>query len=103
MVARRRVTLASVPSPGDSNGDGLVDVGDLAVLGYNYGRTSGMTWIKGDFTGDGAMDVGDLGVLGANYGMGVPAAVPRPATLSLLSLGLAGPLLRRRWNGRSAG
>ena len=53
---------------GDANGDGEVDVGDLAILGANYGRTSGATWAMGDFTGDGAVDVGDLGILGANYG-----------------------------------
>ena len=54
--------LASVPSPGDANGDGLVDVGDLGILGTNYGKVSGATWATADFTGDGAVDVGDLAV-----------------------------------------
>ena len=54
--------------PGDANGDGAVDVGDLGILGANYGKTTGMTWASGDFTGNGAVDVGDLGILGANYG-----------------------------------
>ena len=79
---------------GDANGDGMVDVGDLGILGANYGAASGAGWTRGDFTGDGAVDVGDLGVLGAQYGQGVSAgAVPEPATLGLL---LAGGLAVRR-------
>ena len=73
---------------GDGNGDGMVDVGDLGILGANYGKTTGMTWATADFTGDGAVDVGDLGVLGANYGYAAPVgSVPEPATLSLLAVG----------------
>ena len=55
-------------------------MGDLGILGANYGKASGMTWATADFTGDGAVDVGDLGVLVANYGQGMaaPAAVEAP-------------------------
>ena len=83
--------------PGDANGDNMVDVGDLGILGANYGKTTGMTWATADFTGEGAVDVGDLGVLGANYGWSNAAgAVPEPATMSLLVLGAAGLIRRRR-------
>jgi hypothetical protein len=55
--------------PGDSNGDGLVDVGDLGILAANYGGT-GKAWVQGDFNNDGVVDVGDLGILAAHYGEG---------------------------------
>jgi beta-xylosidase len=60
--------------PGDANGDGMVDVGDLGILAANYGKTSGATWAMGDFNGDGAVDVGDLGILAANYGTNASSA-----------------------------
>jgi hypothetical protein len=63
-----------VPIPGDANGDGKVDVGDLGILAANYGKTSGATWTMGDFTGNGAVDVGDLGILAANYGTNASSA-----------------------------
>ena len=74
---------------GDANGDGLVDVGDLGILGANYGKffVGGM-WAMGDFTCDGRVDVGDLGVLGAHYGFVAPVgSVPEPGTLGLLAVG----------------
>ena len=61
---------AQTQIPGDANGDGTVDVGDLGILAANYGLTSGATWAKGDFNNDGKVDVGDLGILAANYGTG---------------------------------
>jgi hypothetical protein len=59
--------------PGDADGNGVVDVGDLGILAANYGG-SGKSWSQGDFTGDGVVDVADLGVLAANYGTGVSGA-----------------------------
>jgi hypothetical protein len=60
--------------PGDANGDGMIDVGDLGILAANYGQ-SGKTCAQGDFNGDGLVDVGDLGILAAHYGEGVNATV----------------------------
>ncbi len=83
---------------GDANGDGLVDVADLGILGANFNQ-SGMTESDGDFNGDGLVDVADLGVLGANWSAGHAmvtglALVPEPATLSLVVMGML--LTRRR-------
>jgi hypothetical protein len=64
----------STTIPGDANGDGKVDVGDLGILAANYGLTAGATWAKGDFNGDGKVDVGDLGILAANYGTNASGA-----------------------------
>jgi hypothetical protein len=64
----------AAPTPGDANGDGKVDVGDLGILAANYGLSSGATWNKGDFNNDGKVDVGDLGILAANYGTGTSGA-----------------------------
>jgi hypothetical protein len=59
--------------PGDANGDGKVDVGDLGILAANYGGTN-KTWVQGDFNNDTKVDVGDLGILAANYGTGTSGA-----------------------------
>jgi hypothetical protein len=66
MGAKPKVSVPAIP--GDANGDGSVDVGDLGILAANYGTSSGATWQQGDFNGDKAVDVGDLGILAANYG-----------------------------------
>ena len=91
--------------PGDANAVGIVNVGDLGILGGNYGQ-SGKDWITADFTGEGDVNVGDLGVLGAHYGEYIDGEapdwpdpvlpVPEPATMSLLALCGLGTLLRRR-------
>lgn len=50
---------------GDLDGDGDVDLGDLAVLLADYGCTGG--GCSGDIDGDGDTDLADLAALLANY------------------------------------
>ncbi len=75
---------------GDANGDGVVDVADLGILGANFNQ-SNMTIADGDFNDDGIVDVADLGILGANWTASqstgnASALVPEPTTLSLLAI-----------------
>ncbi len=90
---------------GDANGDGMVNLADLQILGDNWQSTTA-TWAQADFTGDGNVNLADLQILGDNWGYGVnpdlsfdealaQVSIPEPAALSLLGVG-AMALLRRR-------
>jgi hypothetical protein len=57
---------------GDLDGDGVVDLSDLAQLLANYGSTSGATYYDGDLSGDGAVDLVDLASLLGVYRTGCP-------------------------------
>ena len=94
------LALESVFIPGDANGDGMVDVADLGVLGANFNQ-SNMAFADGDFNDDGIVDVADLGILGANWSASqatgnASALVPEPATLSLLAMSVLMAGRRRR-------
>jgi len=54
--------------PGDLDGDGDVDLTDLAVLLANFGTLTGATYEQGDIDGDGDVDLADLATLLANFG-----------------------------------
>jgi hypothetical protein len=58
--------------PGDLDGDGDVDLTDLAQLLAHYGMTSGATYEDGDLDGDEDVDLTDLAALLANYGTTCP-------------------------------
>ena len=58
----------SEPCFGDLDGDGDIDLADLAQLLSNYGMTSGAVYEDGDLDEDGDVDLADLAALLAVYG-----------------------------------
>ncbi len=102
--------LSPVPPPplfGDADLDGDVDIFDVAKVQTSYGQSSGMTWADGDFNADGIVNIFDVALLQPNYGVGVaqspaasPTAVPEPASLVLMAIGLALLLARARRRGK---
>jgi T5SS/PEP-CTERM-associated repeat protein len=106
-VSLRALSLASVVGA-DFNGDGFVDLLDLAIWNMFVGITSGATPLQGDADGDGDVDGDDfllwqmqLGpVPGAGSGTGAGgalAAVPEPTCVLLfLPVGAALLAFRRR-------
>ena len=81
---------------GDANLDGVVSAGDYASVQSNFGNT-GAPGILGDANGDGVVSAGDYASVQANFGNVAPTsiAVPEPAAISLVCLGIA-TIIRRR-------
>jgi len=52
----------------DLNGDHVCNIGDLTVLGRQWGKTGTSGWIKEDVNRDGAVDVGDIVMVGIYWG-----------------------------------
>ncbi|MCC6681347.1 MAG: DNRLRE domain-containing protein [Phycisphaeraceae bacterium] len=95
--------------PGDANGDGLVNLADLQILGDNW-QSSTAAWAEADFTDDGIVNLADLQIIGDNwdYGAGpdlsfdnalesAGIAVPEPASATILiAVSWLCPLRRRQ-------
>jgi glucose/arabinose dehydrogenase len=90
------------PTPGDTNGDQIVNILDYHNLIAQFGGSPGAQ--SADFNGDGIVDIHDFAIqrgdfdFGASSPAGVAfgAAVPEPASLILLSLGAMAIVVRRR-------
>jgi hypothetical protein len=70
-----------VDMPGDTNGDGLVDLEDLNNVRNHFGGTG-----LGDTNADGVVDLADLNAVRNNFGASA-GAVPEPSAALLFSLG----------------
>ena len=79
---------------GDFNLDGSVNGTDLSIVSANFGLAVGFA--GGNANCDGVVNGTDLSILASTFGNVATAAIPEPATLSLLSLGGLSILRRRR-------
>jgi hypothetical protein len=76
-------------SPGDADGNGMVDDRDASILGAHWQQQSDATWATGDFNDDGKVNDMDAAILAAHWHYGVGgASVPEPTTVVSLILGL---------------
>jgi hypothetical protein len=62
------LVLDSTPPCPDLDGDGDVDLADLAILLAHYGTAGGASFEDGDVDGDGDVDLSDLAGLLSHYG-----------------------------------
>ncbi|MEO0529748.1 MAG: hypothetical protein AAF266_04130 [Planctomycetota bacterium] len=81
-----RVGLPSTALAADFNGDGIVDLLDLDILGANFGDLTGLA--PGDANGDGNVDLLDLDILGSQFGSTASTAIPEPASSFMLAVAL---------------
>lgn len=85
--------------PGDTDGNGKVDIVDFASVRRNFGKPV-TTRLEGDLNRDSKVDIADFAILRLNFGR--PSAVaPEPTAASLLGLAALFGMATRR-NSRRA-
>jgi hypothetical protein len=62
------VTVTAAAPPWDLNGDHVINIGDVVVVGLHWGQTGASGWIPADLNRDGAINIGDVVVLGLHWG-----------------------------------
>lgn len=95
--------------PGDVNGDGAVDIADMALVGAQWMTDGTGNQFNADISphpfGDGSVDIGDMALLGANwdgtgggtsFGGGTAIPTPGAAAAGILLLGTIASSRRRR-------
>lgn len=87
------LSIEDGPLLGDPNGDGVVDLLDLDILGANFGR-SPATFQQADLNGDNVVDLLDLDILGSQFGS-TASSVPEPTSVCFVLLAAATALRRR--------
>ena len=80
-----------LPTAGDANIDGNVNLDDFNILASNFGTASGAVWEDADFTYDGRVNLDDFNLLAANFGFGAGAAGPSPQDWSTLANSIPEP------------
>ncbi len=58
----------SARPPWDVNGDGVVDIADVSLVGLHYGETGAPGWIPEDVNQDGVVDIADVSLIGFHWG-----------------------------------
>lgn len=92
--------VADASNAADFNGDGFVNGDDLAIWRAGFGSATQTTNANGDADGNGTVDGADFLVWQRNathVSIDPSAAVPEPATCTLLLLAAAGAALRSRF------
>ncbi len=52
----------------DVNGDGVIDIADVSIIGTYWGQTGAPGWVRADVNRDGVVDIADVSTVGTYWG-----------------------------------